>query len=371
MTFSCASRPKSSRGAMNLAACSRAKRARRFAEGDRRSRPAPARSSISSPARRCAFPARNSPACAPDVDVEVDARAGRRHRDHRAVEFPDRNSLLEDRAGAGLRQLRRLQAGRPRAGFGPGACRDHRAGRRRRRACSTSSWGAARWSAQAMLDDSRVDAITFTGSVATGRARRRRLRERHAQVPARDGRQEPAGGPRRRRSRQRGRMRGRTAPISRPASVAPRPRASSSRNRSTSRFAEALMERMRRLVVDDALKAGTPYRAGRRSDAARSGPLPMSRSARAKARSWRSAASGSIARRPASTWRRRCSSTPTIAMRIAREEIFGPVAAMIPARDYDQALAIANDTEFGLCAGICTTSLKRARTSSAMRRPAW
>ena len=47
-------------------------------------------------------------------------------------------------------------------------------------------------------------------------------------------------------------------------------------------------------------------------------------------------------------------------MRIAREEIFGPVAAMIPARDYEEALAIANDTEFGLCAGICTTSLKHA-----------
>jgi aldehyde dehydrogenase (NAD+) len=47
-------------------------------------------------------------------------------------------------------------------------------------------------------------------------------------------------------------------------------------------------------------------------------------------------------------------------MRIAREEIFGPVSAMIPARDYDHALAIANDTDFGLCAGICTTSLKHA-----------
>ncbi len=47
-------------------------------------------------------------------------------------------------------------------------------------------------------------------------------------------------------------------------------------------------------------------------------------------------------------------------MRIAREEIFGPVAAMIPARNYDHALAIANDTDFGLCAGICTTSLKHA-----------
>ncbi len=47
-------------------------------------------------------------------------------------------------------------------------------------------------------------------------------------------------------------------------------------------------------------------------------------------------------------------------MRIAREEIFGPVAAVIRARDYDEALALANDTEFGLSAGICTTSLKYA-----------
>jgi aldehyde dehydrogenase (NAD+) len=48
------------------------------------------------------------------------------------------------------------------------------------------------------------------------------------------------------------------------------------------------------------------------------------------------------------------------AMRIAREEIFGPVAAVIRASGYDEALALANDTEFGLCAGIVTTSLKHA-----------
>ena len=35
-------------------------------------------------------------------------------------------------------------------------------------------------------------------------------------------------------------------------------------------------------------------------------------------------------------------------MRIAREEIFGPVACVIRAKDYDEALALANDTEFGL-----------------------
>ena len=47
-------------------------------------------------------------------------------------------------------------------------------------------------------------------------------------------------------------------------------------------------------------------------------------------------------------------------MTIAREEIFGPVAVVIPARDYDHALSISNDTEFGLSAGIATTSLKHA-----------
>ena len=47
-------------------------------------------------------------------------------------------------------------------------------------------------------------------------------------------------------------------------------------------------------------------------------------------------------------------------MRIAREEIFGPVAGVIRAKDYDEALELANDTEFGLTAGICTTSLKHA-----------
>ena len=47
-------------------------------------------------------------------------------------------------------------------------------------------------------------------------------------------------------------------------------------------------------------------------------------------------------------------------MRISREEIFGPVAAVIKVKDYEEALATANDTEFGLSAGIVTTSLKYA-----------
>jgi len=47
-------------------------------------------------------------------------------------------------------------------------------------------------------------------------------------------------------------------------------------------------------------------------------------------------------------------------MRIAREEIFGPVAAVIRVKDYEEALAVANDTPFGLSSGIATTSLKHA-----------
>ncbi len=47
-------------------------------------------------------------------------------------------------------------------------------------------------------------------------------------------------------------------------------------------------------------------------------------------------------------------------MRINREEIFGPVASVIRVKDYEEALFTANDTEFGLSAGIATTSLKYA-----------
>lgn len=49
------------------------------------------------------------------------------------------------------------------------------------------------------------------------------------------------------------------------------------------------------------------------------------------------------------------------AMRICREEIFGPVAAVVPADNFEHALMLANDTNFGLCAGLCTTSLQHAR----------
>ena len=54
-------------------------------------------------------------------------------------------------------------------------------------------------------------------------------------------------------------------------------------------------------------------------------------------------------------------------MRINQEEVFGPVASVIRVREYEEAVATANDVQFGLCAGICTTSLKHA---TAFRRDA-
>jgi acyl-CoA reductase-like NAD-dependent aldehyde dehydrogenase len=50
----------------------------------------------------------------------------------------------------------------------------------------------------------------------------------------------------------------------------------------------------------------------------------------------------------------------TSAMRINREEVFGPVASIIRVKNYEEALFEANNTPFGLSAGIATTSLKHA-----------
>ena len=47
-------------------------------------------------------------------------------------------------------------------------------------------------------------------------------------------------------------------------------------------------------------------------------------------------------------------------MRVNREEIFGPVVSVLRVKTYDEALARVNDNEFGLTAGIATTSLRHA-----------
>jgi aldehyde dehydrogenase (NAD+) len=47
-------------------------------------------------------------------------------------------------------------------------------------------------------------------------------------------------------------------------------------------------------------------------------------------------------------------------MRIAREEVFGPILSVIRFDSDDEAVALANDTPFGLAAGLWTTDLARA-----------
>ena len=49
-------------------------------------------------------------------------------------------------------------------------------------------------------------------------------------------------------------------------------------------------------------------------------------------------------------------------MRIAQEEVFGPVLAVIPFADEDEAIAIGNDVVYGLAAGVWTQNMRRALT---------
>jgi len=125
------------------------------------------------------------------------------------------------------------------------------------------------------------------------------------------------------------------------------------------RFVAALTDRLRGLVIDDALKAGTHIgpvvdESQLKQDA---DYIDIGRSEGA-----RLAFGGERLEREAPGFYLSPAlfTEATNDMRIAREEIFGPVAAVIRVKDYDEALAVANDTSFGLSSGIATTSLKHA-----------
>ncbi|MEQ8902088.1 MAG: aldehyde dehydrogenase [Roseovarius sp.] len=53
---------------------------------------------------------------------------------------------------------------------------------------------------------------------------------------------------------------------------------------------------------------------------------------------------------------------------LAREEIFGPVLSVIEVSSFDEAIAVANDTDYGLCAALFTANPKRALRGARMLR---
>lgn len=125
------------------------------------------------------------------------------------------------------------------------------------------------------------------------------------------------------------------------------------------RFVAALTSKLQSLVIDDPLKAGTHI-----------GPVvdesqlcqDVDYIAIGKAEGASLAFGGERLERenPGFYLQPALFTEATNAMRIAREEIFGPVATVIRVRNYEEALATANDTDFGLSSGIATTSLKHA-----------
>jgi acyl-CoA reductase-like NAD-dependent aldehyde dehydrogenase len=125
------------------------------------------------------------------------------------------------------------------------------------------------------------------------------------------------------------------------------------------RFVQAMTERMARIKVGDALAAGTDI--GPVSSQAQL-EQDLDYVAIAKGEGAVLAAGGERVRADTEGYFMSpalfSESTPD--MRISREEVFGPVANILRAKNYEEALALANDTEFGLSAGIATTSLKHA-----------
>jgi alpha-ketoglutaric semialdehyde dehydrogenase len=128
------------------------------------------------------------------------------------------------------------------------------------------------------------------------------------------------------------------------------------------RFVAAVAEKMKSLKIDDARKQGTDI--GPVVDASQLAQN-LEYVAIGKSEGAKLAAGGQAIERNADGapgfYMAPALFTETAAsMRINREEIFGPVLSVIRAKDYDEALAIANDTPFGLSSGIATTSLKHA-----------
>ncbi|HET7216709.1 MAG TPA: aldehyde dehydrogenase family protein [Vicinamibacterales bacterium] len=125
------------------------------------------------------------------------------------------------------------------------------------------------------------------------------------------------------------------------------------------RFVRGMVERMQKLVIDDALKPGTEIgpviderQLGKNLEYVEIGKKEGAKLVHGGERLKRDTDGYFMA--PA------IFTETAPSMRINREEIFGPVASVVKVRNYEEALAVANETPFGLSSGIVTTSLKHA-----------
>jgi len=210
----------------------------------------------------------------------------------------------------------------------------------------------------ALVTDPRVDAITFTGSVATGRGIAAKGIARMAKLQLEMGGKNPL-------------VILDDADLATAVNCAVNGAYFSTGQRCTAssrlivgagihdRFVAAISERLAKLKVDDALAPGTDI-----------GPVVDETQLKqdldyigvGRREGATLAWGGEVLERPKKGhyFSPALLTGATNAMRTSREEIFGPVASVIRVKDYDEALAVANDTDFGLSAGIVTTSLKHA-----------
>ena len=214
---------------------------------------------------------------------------------------------------------------------------------------------------QVLLEDRRVDAISFTGSVGTGQRIAQACVARMAKFQLEMGGKNPM-------------VVLDDADLDVAVNAAINSGFFSTGQRCTAssrlivtagihdRFVAALAERMKSLKVDDARKAGTDIGpvVDEKQLAQDLEYIAIGRSEGAKLVAGGEAIAKNADGAPGWYLRPALFAETTPGMRINREEIFGPVVSVIRAKDYDEALALANDTPFGLSAGIATTSLKHA-----------
>ena len=218
--------------------------------------------------------------------------------------------------------------------------------------------GKGREVGEAIVNDKRVDGVSFTGSVGVGRGIAATSVGRHAKVQLEMGGKNPQ-------------IILDDADLNTAVELATQSAFYSTGQRCTAssriivtegiydRFVEAMIERIKKIKVGSALEQGVDV-----------GPVVSEAQLEQDLR-YIEIGKEEGARLACGGERVKCGTegyflAPTLFvdstadMRISREEIFGPVANVVRVKDYDEALAMANDTEFGLSAGICTTSLKYA-----------